>query len=102
MEDKRKRTRKSMLIFAAIVGGFVVLGILFRLTGFMSFGSTELSGAENISERHIGVLYISEHCVTGQRRRTKISQSLNCPLILIGPGFMNQLGCLRCKLFYIA
>ena len=37
MEDKRKRTRKSMLIFAA---------------------STELSGAENISERHIGVLYI--------------------------------------------
>lgn len=58
MEDKRKRTRKSMLIFAAIVGGFVLLGILFRLTGFMSFGSPELSGAENISERHIGVLYI--------------------------------------------
>lgn len=58
MEEKKKRTRKSILIFTAIFAGMVLLGLLAKAAGLGGGISTDLSGAENVSEKHIGVLFI--------------------------------------------
>lgn len=58
--------KKPFIIFGAILGGILLLAILFQLAGFNGWHDAEyLSGAETIHEDHIGVLYIEGAIMEG-------------------------------------
>lgn len=58
--------KKPFIIFGAILGGILLLAILFQLAGFSGWHDAEyLSGAETIHEDHIGVLYIEGAIMEG-------------------------------------
>ena len=50
--------RKPFLIFAAVIVGIILLGVLCRLAGVGTGAGGDMSGASQISGDHIGVLYI--------------------------------------------
>lgn len=58
MEEKKKRTKKGILIFLSIVAGILVLAVIASETGFMNSAKGGISGAESVHEKHIGVLFI--------------------------------------------
>lgn len=58
MEDKKKRIRKSIIIFASIVVGFIVLGLIGKAIGIGGDPKGTSAGAENVHEKFIGVLFV--------------------------------------------
>lgn len=49
---------KGLVIFLIIIACFIALGILIRLLGIGNLLSGDLSGAANINEDYVGVLYV--------------------------------------------
>lgn len=61
-----KSNKKPFIIFGAILGGIILLAILFQLAGInVRSDALHLSGAETIHEDHIGVLYIEGTIMEG-------------------------------------
>lgn len=58
MEEKKKRTKKSIIIFALILAGVLVLGIVGKLAGLGGGSDEDISGAASVHGDFVGVLYI--------------------------------------------
>lgn len=64
--QQMKSNKKPFIIFGAILGGIILLAILFQLAGInVRSDASHLSGAETIHEDHIGVLYIEGTIMEG-------------------------------------
>lgn len=64
--QQMKSNKKPFIIFGAILGGIILLAILFQFAGInVRSDASYLSGAETIHEDHIGVLYIEGTIMEG-------------------------------------